>query len=314
MAQTIIYKHSSPEPRYSPTEEAVLSVLAYFDIFQYPVTIGEIEQYRKKDTNSGELHSAVDSLLRKQKLFRVGDFYCLQDNPLLAYRREEGNKKATELIKQAIKKGRFLQRFPFVKAVGISGSLSKNYAGPQADFDFFIITTGNRLWIARTFLHLFKKITILLGKHRYYCMNYFIDEKALQLSDRNIFSAIELKTLIPVAGERVLKQFINVNPWADEFLPYCKPRVQEYSEPHRPPVKKIMEYLLHFNWGNRIDDYLYRLTTRRWKKKEEKGQRNEKGELMRLITGKHFSKSDAGDFQAKVLSAFNERLRDLDLN
>src|SRR6266478_4413244 len=100
-----------------------------------------------------------------------------------------------------MKIGRFLSRFPYVTGVGISGSLSKMDAREKADFDFFIVTKANRLWIARTIMHLFKKLTFITGKQHLYCMNYYLDEKALQLRDQNIYTAVEAITLIPVSGK-----------------------------------------------------------------------------------------------------------------
>ncbi len=116
-------------------------------------------------------------------------------------RRQQGNLRAEQLLPKAMKIGRFLSVFPYVRGIGISGSLSKMYAHEKADFDFFIITKANRLWIARTFMHLFKKLTFLTGKQHYYCMNYYLDEKALKLRDQNIYTAVEAITLIPVSGK-----------------------------------------------------------------------------------------------------------------
>jgi hypothetical protein len=292
-------------------EESILGVLAYFDIFQYPITIGEIEQFRQDKGDIQQLHSALDGLLRKEIVFRLGDFYSLQNNPLLEYRRKEGNLRAIKMIAHATRNGRFLQRFPFVRAVGISGSLSKNYADKHADFDFFIITRANRLWIARTFMHLYKKLTLLTGRQHYYCMNYYLDEKALTLDDQNIFSAIELKTLIPVSGENNMQEFFDANQWSGDWLPFCKFKKQEIKDSNRSPLKRAIEWFINIAAGNKIDDILYRITTRRWKRKEELGKKNEKGQVMVLHTSKHFAKSNPGDFQEKVLDLYHQKLREL---
>jgi len=87
----------------------------------------------------------------------LGEFYCLFNNYALAERRKKGNDAAAKLLKKADKAANFIAAFPFVKGVAISGSLSKKFADEDADIDFFIITAANRLWLARTFLHLFLK-------------------------------------------------------------------------------------------------------------------------------------------------------------
>ena len=87
-----------------------------------------------------------------------------------------------------------LFQFPFVRGVFISGSLSKRCAAEKEDVDYFIVTSANRLWIARTIMHLYKKLTYLRGRQDRYCMNYFIDEEALEIKEKNIFTAVEMIT------------------------------------------------------------------------------------------------------------------------
>jgi hypothetical protein len=86
--------------------------------------------------------------------------------------------------------------------------LSKNFADERADIDYFVVTKANRLWIARTLMHLFKKLTFLVGKQHYFCMNYFVDEEALTIQEKNLFTAVEVATLIPVCGNGSMESFL----------------------------------------------------------------------------------------------------------
>jgi hypothetical protein len=195
--------------------------------------------------------------------------------------------------------------------VGVSGSLSKNYADEKADIDFFIITKANRLWIARTLMHLYKKLMFLTGKQDLYCMNYYIDEKAMLLDEQNIFTAIETKTLLPISGEFTLGQFFETNAWTNEWLPACSFRLQEEKDPSPTAIKKFFEWLLNNKIGNGIENYLFRLTGQRWKRKAEKNKLNKKGQRMGLVTGKHFALSNPGDFREKVLALYNQKIAEL---
>jgi len=290
-------------------EKSVVSVLAYFDIFRYPLTIGEIEQFRAAGGANRDIHACLDRLLRKGIIFRVGDFYSLQSNILLGHRRKEGNMRALAMLDKAIRIGRFLYRFPYVKAVGISGSLSKNFATETSDFDFFIVTAANRLWIARTLMHAFKKLVILLGRQRYYCMNYYIDEKAMVLNDRNIYSAIELKTLLPVAGSQRFADLFSWNSWADDLLPFCSYRKQALPDPGKGFFKWIVESVFNNRLGERLDNWLFHISSKRWEKKELAGKTNERGEVMCLLTAKHFAKSNPGEFQERMLQLYENRCK-----
>src|SRR4030095_7660547 len=194
-------------PIRSAEESCILRILAYFDIFQYPLTKKEIKQFLPDFFSDAKLESSLPSMILNKTVFLHSDFYSLHDNPLLAYRRKDGNLRAKKLIPRAYSIGNFLYRFPFVRAIAISGSLSKDFAEENADIDFFIITKANRLWIARTIMHLFKKLTFITGHQHYFCMNYYIDEKALLIQDKNIFTAIEIGTLLPLRGYRTLNEF-----------------------------------------------------------------------------------------------------------
>jgi predicted nucleotidyltransferase len=219
--------------------------------------------------------------------------------------------RAKKLLPKAARIGAFIHKFPFVRAVGISGSLSKNYADAKADIDYFIIAKGNRLWIARTFLHLFKKLTFLVGRQHFYCMNYFVDEKALLIKEQNIYSATEVVTLLPAAGTDMMNHFFKVNGWAEEWLPLHIAKHKASSSDRTFIVKNIFESLFNKGLGNRLDDFLFKWTTRRWQKKEQHGLRNIKGRIMNLVTDKHFSKSDPGAFQEKIIKMYEAKVDQL---
>ena len=296
---------------FATCKKGVIETLAYFDIFQYPLTPEEIIQFLPCKVDEFFLQECLAELQEEKAIFHAQGFYSIQNNPLLGHRRKQGNQLAKKLSAKALKIGRFLYQFPFVRAVGISGSLSKNYADENADIDFFIITKANRLWIARTLMHLFKKFTFLTGKQHYYCMNYYIDEKALLLEEKNIFTAIEIKTLLPVSGEQTIKHFFGANKWAAEFLPACHYRRQEKNDPRVSWLKKILEWMLNGKIGDRLENYFFRLTQYRWRQKVKKGKRNKKGQPMELITGKHFARSNPGAFQEKVLALYDQKLSGL---
>jgi hypothetical protein len=311
--QTALYKVMTiaPENVNSSSEnadESILKTLAYFDIFQYPLLPVEIREFSDQPLNESLLQKTLEQLLDEKKIFQFNNFYSLQNNFLLAEKRIKGNSRAEQLLPKAMKIGRFLFKFPFVSAIGISGSLSKHYADENADIDFFIITKINRLWIARTLMHIFKKFTFITGRQHFYCMNYYVDEAALQMEDKNIFTAIEVKTLLPACGKETLDNFFTANDWSDKFLPACDCRHLQNIESPEGWFKKFIEWVLNNKMGDRLNNYLMKITSRRWKMKEQIGKRNEKGQTMGLIIGEHFARSNPGSFQERLLLLYDEKL------
>ena len=171
----------------------ILAALSYFDIFDYPITQSEISQFLGNTYAQEDSAEALYQLIAENWIFKLDEFYSLQDNYALVVRRRNGNIRAKEMLKTAEKVAAFLSSFPFVRGIAISGSLSKNFADENSDIDFFIITQKNRLWLARTFMHIFKKFTFLFRKQDWFCMNYYIDEEMLQIKEKNIFTATALE-------------------------------------------------------------------------------------------------------------------------
>ena len=147
------------------------------------------------------------------------DFFLTEDNQDWGDERHQGNERAFRLLEESGKYVKIIAGFPFVSAIAISGSLSKFYASENTDIDYFIITEANRLWIARTLLHLFKKLTFITGHQHYFCMNYFVDTNALEITHPNLYSAIETVTLLPVYNAVIIKRFMKENAWTKNYLP-----------------------------------------------------------------------------------------------
>lgn len=304
----------TPEfPIINGVKESIARVLVYFDIFHYPLSAAEIRQFLDCKSSETDLHEALAELLKEKKIFLQNGFFSLQQNSLLNLRRQEGNKRAEKLLKKAGRIGRLLYRFPFVRAVGISGSLSKNFADEKADIDFFIITKASRLWIARSFLHLYKKLTFITGRQHFHCMNYFIDEDALVMEDQNIFTAIEIKTLVPVCGSQLMQLFFDKNNWTDEWLPALPNKKQQKKNP-LTWIKQIAEWILNGKAGTRLEKFLLKLTSKRWERKELRNKKNIKGQTMGFICGKHFAMSNPGNFREKVLSLYKQKLEEQNIS
>ena len=290
------------------TEISILQTLGYFDIFQYPLTAEEIHLFLSQSVQIDSVRESTSLLLSEKKIFCFNSFYSLKNDPELVIRRQLGNQRATHLLKIAFRIGYMLQKFPFVKGIGISGSLSKNYADEDADIDFFIITQANRLWIARTLLHLFKKISFLAGKEHWYCMNYFIDEEAMQIAEKNIFTATEVVTLKPVCGAECFQKFYSANNWVSEFLPNARHQsfVNEKNI-QRPLLKKIVEKLFNNRFGIWLDGYLMKVTQTRWMKKETNHEQNMKGEPIGLKISKHYARPNPEHLQKKIMRMLMEK-------
>lgn len=294
-------------------EKSILKVLVYFDIFHYPLTSQEIKSFLDRSVVDKDFTKTIDELVLAKKIFRLDEFYALQNDPSLIERRKKGNEQAAILLMKARQIASRLYKFPYIKAIGVSGSVSKNFADEHADIDYFIITKANRLWIARTLLHLFKKSPFVKNSDRHYCMNYFIDEAELLIEEKNIYTATEVFTLIPVAGNGRMKKFFLANEWSHSYFPNRSlPPVKEDVKRSRSWLKNLAESFLNNKLGDWLDNYFMKLTTKRWKKKEEEQKLNTKGERMGLKTSKHCSKPNPIFFHDWFMSKYERRLEEME--
>jgi len=293
------------------TQKNIIATLAYFDMFDYPLTYQEIFLFIQNKLDFETLKTTLQALVNSGMIFQFEEFYSLKNDPLIASRRRMGNQKAAGLIAKAHTIGRFLIQFPYVRGIAVSGSLSKNFADDHSDIDFFIITKQNRLWIARTCMHCFKKLTFLVKKQHYYCMNYYIDEQELEIVEKNIYTAIELATLIPLEGNKAFAGLYEANLWVKAFLPHHFNQM-ELSRPLRKnKLKNIGEKLFNNAFGNWMENILMKMTAKRWNQKTLMKKLNARGMVMSMAASKHFAKPNPKNFQFKLIEKYQNKLADL---
>src|ERR1700722_6664234 len=112
---------------------SILKVIAYFDIFNYPLSLEDILYFLDTEAEEHPVRKELDTLIKEGCLFRTGPFYSLQNDPTLADKRHNSRRRADALPPVAEKGTRLLFQFPFVRGVFISGSLSKRCAEQKED-------------------------------------------------------------------------------------------------------------------------------------------------------------------------------------
>ncbi len=293
------------------TKSDILSTLAYFDIFNHPLTKKEIWLFLPAYREQAELDDSLQALVNDAVIFKFGEMYSLSNDPEIIEVRKENNRNAATLIITAKKVASFLVKFPFVRGLGVSGSLSKNVANKSSDIDFFIVTAPNRLWIARSFMHCFKKFTFLFNKQHLFCMNYFIDEAEMEIEEKNIYTATEIVTLLPLQGAMTLERFYNANTWSKHYLPnqFMRVSIAENAKHFFP--KYLIEKVFDNGFGNWLDDLLMNVTSKRWQRKTIVNKKNSRGITMSMIAGKHVAKPDPVFFQSGLLDKHCKKVEQL---
>ncbi len=142
-------------------------------------------------------------------------------------------------------------------------------------------------------------------------MNYFIDEAALEIKEKNIYTATETITALPFHGRIVFNKFLHANSWVKKYFPRYGFDKNLFTEKRKSGLKTGIEFLFNNKMGNRLDNYLMKITAKRWHRKTQQKKRNNNGVLLGMDSGKHFSKPLPGQMQEKVLMRFNLKMEQL---
>lgn len=296
---TAKYLHISPE---SSPEEDILNILLYFDIFDHPLTREELQNFAKMPPH--KINEGISKLESEGKIEKNRGYFSLPDKNWTAEQRIAEQNRINRYFKISQWITRLTSRFPFVRGIFISGSLSKHRANKESDIDFFIVTAPGRLWIARTLLILFKKV-FLFNSYKYFCLNYFVDENSLEVLSKNHYSATETATIVPVFNYELYQRFMDKNAWIHNYFPYAKKRDSGYVVTNGGKIQRLLELFLKPAFFNKLDDFFMHITANHRKKKFH--HMNPDAFQKAFYTEKNRSKHHPTDFQVIVQEAFERK-------
>lgn len=278
----------------------ILQTVAYADIFDYPMTIAEIHRYLIGTSASREAVSHAIHHLIGTYLADCEGYVCLSGRESIIKTRQRRAKVAERLWEYAERYANAVGRLPFVRMVAITGSLAVDNTDKEGDIDLMIITAPGRLWLCRLLvIGLVKRgikqdgITL--------CPNYFVTTNALNITDRNPFTARELAQMVPLAGFEMYEQFRNLNAWSHEYFPNATtPPQRATTSTDKPMIKRVSEWILKTPLGSWIEKWEM---SRKIKKLTANGVNSESQFTPDMCKG-HFD-----GHRARILSAYDQRLR-----
>jgi len=280
----------------------ILSVLAYFEYFDHPVTAEEVWKYCEIKTSPSIVKKELQRLVEQGLLVTAHGYFARPgfESSLEDRRKFEGlNRKLTSRAWLMV---RFLSRIPFVRGIAISGSLSKEGAREDSDIDYFIVTAPNRVWLVKAFAIFIKK-TLFLNSRKYLCVNYLLSEDKLSLEKHNRFQAIEAASIIPMYGKDVFERFFAENNWIEQFYPNFIPDCANCIKPRRG-INKILEFILKGSLGTFLETRARTLFARHGNKRY--------GAIEKLKGYFNYSKNASmlfpNDFEASVLAHYEKEV------
>jgi predicted nucleotidyltransferase len=297
----------------------ILRTLLYYDIFGHPLKPEEIFIFLPKNSvPKSEILGMINDFSADDKsCFAQKDgFVYVKPNEQYIRRRMTKENYSRRMWRIARVMTHIIKRFPFVRAVFISGSLSKNSSDKISDIDYMVVTSKNRLWIARTLLILFKKI-FLLNSYKFFCLNYFITEDNLEIPFKNVFTATEVAYIKATYNTGMMHDFVMANKWIKDYFPnyrFLDPYLHSAGfkvNNRRSFLQRMLEIFFAGKRGDTLDKHLLGKTSLHWKKKYSSLNENDRKLLFR--TERNVSTTHPGDMQKTILNKYNEKLKQFNL-
>src|SRR3989344_5004414 len=214
---------------------AILSVLAYHDIFDYPLESFEIcDLLIKKKAGKILIERELERLRVMGKVSESDRYFFLKNRNKIARIRKLRIKHSQAKLKRAAFFAGLLKVIPSVKLVAVSGALSMRNSRRSDDIDLVIVTSKGLLWttrfLANVFLLPFKRDTAGQQISDRACLNMFLDKSDLSIKDHNMYTAHEICQMkLLWDRDNTYSKFIRANSWIKKYLPNCEADVKRLT-------------------------------------------------------------------------------------
>jgi hypothetical protein len=297
----------------------VLRTLLYYDIFSYPLKSDELFTFLPQNTITPQ---DFNELLRKfsgEKDIPFAErdgFYYVKPNDHFIRARKEKENVSLKMWRMAGIMTHVIKRFPYVRCILITGSLSKNNSDRSSDLDFMIIAEKNRLWITRTLLMLFKKI-FLFNSYKYFCINYYITNDKLEIEEKNIFTATEIAYVKATYNSKLMEDFVKANSWINKYFPNYIPGDPRLHNPgckvsnRHSYLQKFYEFFFNSSIGDRLNEHCRKVTVKHWNRRYADIEEKERSHMFKST--ETVSKAHPLNMQKKVLNRYYDKLKEFNL-
>ena len=219
-------------------KEMIVIHVCYRDVFNAPVKIAHLKKWIGIDQSSvAEFEDSLNQLIEENSLCLSGEYLTIPSKVHLSEEQNAKDKLTHKLMSKGKKALLTIGKLPFVKFIGVSGSIAANNPTinthgigiGKIDLDLFVITSKNTLWMFLLFERIFTNFIKLIKGGHFYCFNFVTEASFLEIYNKNFFTATEIINVKPIVDKNAFAKFIHENSWYEQ---YYKPRedVQAQSE------------------------------------------------------------------------------------
>lgn len=207
-------------------EHAIETVIARFDIFDFPLTTFEIWQFCPITTSYQEVEKYLATLTRIET---HNGFFFMPGRIEIVATRQNRYRDSYQKIRTAKKLIGLFSWLPFIRSIMLANIIGPNNIKVESDIDLFVVTKVRRIWFVKLLASLILALLDLRPrKHKSkntICLSYLVDEAALDLSsakynESDWYFGYWLSGLVPLYGStEIYEKLLKANTWLKAILP-----------------------------------------------------------------------------------------------
>lgn len=263
-------------------EKEIIATLVFFNSFEKALTVEELFEnlYRENPMSEKRIEEQIITALKS-----------LEQRGLIDASQTQGRLSVKLKGAQTIDRSRYNEKLmskvhrwawifklcPFLELVGVCNTLGFNAAKEGSDIDLFVVTSGGRLFLGRTFLTLMTQ-TLGLRRHGHkvserFCLSFLVDASdqavyKLALKE-DIYFTYWLKNLRIVYARNpdAVEDFAGNNKyWVSKYLHHPNFSTEEVRS-GKFLLSRMVEFVLGGFIGNIFEKFLRRWQLSRARKK-----------------------------------------------
>jgi hypothetical protein len=287
----------------------IITVIARFDLFDYPLTDFEIWQFLAHKASYQEVVAG----LAVANLSSADGFFFLNGRQDIIKIRQTRYRDAGKKIKVIKRRLNFISWLPGIKLITLANIIGANNIKLETDIDLFIITKTNRLWLVKLLATIILKIFALRPNKKTQknklCLSFLVDESALDLAEcrqgeEDWYFSYWLAGLMPLVGSKnTYENLIKSNQWLKQALPNwqmaCATPLIGFMENNSSP--KL------YHGGDKLEKLSHRLHQILMGKNLRHSQNTSRG----VIITKHLLKLHTVDRREHFFQAAQEKINKL---
>jgi hypothetical protein len=217
----------------STLSKNILATVAYYDVFEYPLTLFELWQYllnqfpedRGSDARVSldDVMKALETEVLQKNIENFQGMSFLRGRKKLVRQRLLREKLSLNKMKGVSRVVFWLRFIPFVRMIALTGSLAMKNSTSLGDWDLLIVLRKGHIWTGR---FLVTGLLWLFDKKRHdeevadrVCLNYWITSSSLEIMTKDLFSSHEYFFCVPLFGFATFQKFRASNQWIRRFRP-----------------------------------------------------------------------------------------------